>query len=115
MNIRKVMVQCLYYCLLFSTTAVIFMFVTTLNSVLDSSNTPHGAWYGGGNGEVTSFWGLLLIDQVLGLLAVITFRRGYIDYSNLRYVLLFVLQVIIFVGPIIVSFLRVAHFLNQTE
>ena len=105
MKVRKVLLQGCYYYLLFSTTAVVFLFVTTLNNVFNGHSEWQAPWFGEANQEVSLFWALLLVDQLAGLFTIVLLKRKHQEYPRWSFVLLFVMQFVLFVLPSLISLL----------
>ena len=105
MTARKLFLPVAWYYLLLSTTAVIFLFGATLNSVFDGPTGWQAPWFNESNQVAALFWGIMLVDQLIGLFVVILLRRMAFGLSTGYFAFLYAVLFLFFIMPSLVSLL----------
>jgi len=98
MRVRKILVQVFYYYMLLSVTVGVFIFGSVFTNQLNQFHN-----YEGINKDGLIFWGFILMYFVLGLYAIIVFRRRQEEINNR----LFGFIMILLVGTFAIPFLFV--------
>ena len=94
MRLRKILVKVFYYYMLLSVTVSVFIFGSVFTTQLNQFHNNKGI-----NKDAFSFWFFLLVYFVLGLYAIIVFRRRQEDLNNRVFGFIFILLVGTFAFP----------------
>jgi hypothetical protein len=114
MTARKLFLQAAWYYLLLSTIAAVFLFVTTLNSVFDGPAGWQAPWFNESNQVAALFWGIILIDQSIGLFVLILLRRMAVGLSTGYFAFLYTVLFIFFMAPSLFLFIAALSMAGNT-